>query len=156
MTAFGPSVSEPLDQATLAYIAGVIDVMGRISTRAVGDADLPQVAVSCSNEALLRWLGTLTGVRPFLTTRSYHRHACGTHCPTPHSEVTSVSGRWVVSGVKATVMLRALRPMLRLQAEDADAALLAAHEAHFKPATLRKMLALGWPGGEEPGVDITR
>jgi len=138
-------VPDPLDAQTLAYVAGVIDVMGRISTRAVGDAELPQVAVSCSNEALLRWLGELTGVRPFLTSRSYHRHACGSHCPTPHSEVTSVSGRWLVAGAKATIVLRAVRPMLRLQSDDADEALRAADAAGFKPATVAKMTALGWP-----------
>lgn len=144
-----------LDPQTLAYLAGIIDVQARITTRSVGDATLPMVAVSSPNHALLHWLGEITGVRPFVTSRSYARHACGTHCPSPHAHVTSTSGRWCVSGAKATVLLRAVRPLLRLQAEDADAALAAGRAAAFKPATVAKMRQLGWPvaAGQASGVD---
>ena len=130
--------------ADVAYAAAVIDTMGRITTRTVREAELPLLAVSCPNEPLLQWLGDLTGVRPFITKRSYSKHACAVHCPDPHQHIVSVSGRWSLSGAKATVLLLNVRPYLRFQLEAAQQAIDVGLSAGFKPATLEKMRALGW------------
>ena len=134
-----------LDVATLAYCAGVVDVGGRITSRTVRVAVLPVLAVSSPNLELLNWLGELTGVRPFSTSRSYGRAACTIHCPDAHEHVISTSGRWSVSGVKATVVLAAVHPYLRLQGEAADEAVQLGLRVGRKPATVARMLELGWP-----------
>lgn len=134
-----------LSVADLAYIAGVIDTRGHIATRSVRGATLPLLAVSSSESALLEWLGDATGTRPVSTRRDYGRMGCSAHCPEPHLHVTSVSGRWSVTGVKATVVLFGVAPYLRVRAEDAQAAVTLGLSAGFKQATVTKMAALGWP-----------
>ena len=133
-----------MDEADLAYLAAVIDTQGRISTRQVREAVLPQLAVSGPNESLLRWLGDITGVRPVVTARDYGRHPCAVHCVEPHQHVRSLSGRWSVSGAKATVVLHAVLPYLRFQRDEALQAVELGLASRYKPATVVKMQALGW------------
>ena len=84
-------------------------------------------------------------MRVVVTRRSYAKAGCAEHCKEKHLHVTSESGRWSVSGAKATVILAAVLPYLRLQHEEARGALLVGLGAPFKPATLRQMEQLGWP-----------
>lgn len=130
--------------ADLAYIAAIVDTQGHITTRTVRETVLPALAVSSPNTALLTWLGQLTGTRPTITRRQYGRAACSEHCPDAHQHVTSVSGRWSVTGAKATVVLHSVTPYLRLRTEEAAEAVRLGTAARFKPATVAKMLALGW------------
>lgn len=133
-----------LDVTTVAYVAGVVDLQGLIRTRMVEDTELPYLGVSGPNTPMLRLLGELTGTRPTVTRRSYSRAGCSEHCAEKHQHVVSISGRWSISGVKATVVLWNVRPHLRLQADEAAAALAVGMRAPFKAATLRKMVELGW------------
>jgi hypothetical protein len=136
--------------ADLAYLAGVIDTQGRITTRRTADGTLlPMVAVSTRDTRLLRWLGQISGMRPVTTRRNYSKAGCGQHCPDKHQHIVSESGRWSVSGAKATIILRAVRPYLRLQQEEVGHALTVGLEAPFKPATPQKMAGLGWELPEE-------
>lgn len=128
----------------IVYIAAVIDTQGHITTRTVRDATLPLVAVSGKNDELLRWLGRMTGVRPFITTRDYSRHACNIHCPSAHQRIVSFSGRWSLSGIKATILLQGILPYMRFQRVAAIDAIQVGLEAGYKPATIEKMKALGW------------
>lgn len=151
-----------LDIATVAYVAGIVDTQGIIRTRTAGDTELPFVAVSGSNEGMLRYLAEITGTKVTITRRSFSRAGCAEHCAEKHQHIVSVSGRWSVSGVKATVLLYNIRPYLRLQVEEARSALVVGTSTRFKPATVEKMRTLGWSvptfegervGGGERGPD---
>lgn len=133
-----------MDVATLAYAAAIIDTQGIIRTRMAGDTELPYVGVHGNNEPMLRYLGEITGTKVTIVRRAYSKAGCAQHCAEKHQHVQSVSGRWSVSGVKATVLLHNLRPYLRLQHDDAIAALNVGVTAPFKPATIQKMRELGW------------
>jgi hypothetical protein len=135
---------DALRVADLAYIAAVIDTRGHIASRSVREAMLPLLAVSSPEVALLNWLGEITGTRPVTTSRSYGRAGCSEHCPDAHQHVTSISGRWSVTGVKATVVLFNVAPYLRVRAQDAADAMALGLSAGFKRATVQKMAALGW------------
>jgi hypothetical protein len=144
---------EPLSAQTLAYLAGILDVQARIGLRAVPEGYLPLVAISSTNLPLLEWLGALTGTRTYFGKRDYTRHTCSKHCPEAHEHIVSVNARWEVTGAKATVLLRAVRPMMHLRATDVDSLLAATSDARFKPATLRKMAELGWPVDTDENSD---
>lgn len=135
---------QALTEADVAYVAAVIDTQAKITYRKVRDSLLPQVQVCGSNTALLRWLGDLTGVRPIVTERDYTKHNCTIHCPTRHARIVSVSGRWTISGAKATVLLHTVLPYLRFQVQTAQEAVAVGMAVHYKGATVRKMQALGW------------
>lgn len=146
-----------IEEADKAYCAGVIDLAGVIRTRKINtDTELPYVALSGSNEAMLRHFARLTGTRAFVTSRNYYKAGCAEHCQAKHQHVVSTSGRWSLSGVKATVLLHNLRPYLRIQADAARDAVLVGLEAPFKAATLRRMLQLGWEAPPEFADDTVR
>lgn len=128
----------------LAYIAGAVDLIGNIRTRLAGDTELPMIAMSGNNAAMLNYLADVTGTRAVVTRRAYSKAGCAEHCSEKHQHVVSASGRWSVTGAKATVVLWNLRPFVRLQAEALRAALVVGLGANHKPGTVAKMAALGW------------
>lgn len=134
-----------MEATDLAYLAGVIDVRGNITTRRAAGTLLPLTAVSTKETRLLEWLCSITDMRMVTTERAYARGGCALHCAEKHVHISSVSGRWSVTGAKATIVLAAVRPFLRLQADEADLALAVGLKAPHKPASLSKMAALGWP-----------
>lgn len=130
----------------LAYLAGVIDTHATVRTRTLSnDTVLPMVAINCPNLPLLTYLSELTATKVISTRREYSKAGCVEHCPEKHQHIVSASGRWSLTGVKATVLLCAVHPYLRLQRYDTDQAIEVGLRAPHKPATLTKMLALGWP-----------
>ncbi len=131
----------------MAYLAGVLDTRAVVRTRLVpGSVSvLPFLAVSCGDVDLLSWLGSLTGVRVTTTARGYDKHRCLEHCTKAHEHIRSVSGRWSLTGVRATVVLCATREWVRFHEEAWDRGIVAGLEAPRKPAVLQKMAALGWP-----------
>lgn len=135
----------PLTQSDLAYVAGVVDTLGVLRTRQVGDTRLTMLAVHSPNLPLLGYLAGLCGTKVTTVKRGYDRAGCSEHCPDRHQHITSVSGRWSVTGAKATVVLAAVRPYLRLQGYACDQVLAAAARAPSKPATWEHMASLGWP-----------
>lgn len=138
-----------IEAVELAYVAGVVDTQAVIRTRALeGGTLLPMVAVHGPNARLLDYLANTTGTRVTTVRRGYSKAGCSDHCPDQHQHITSTSGRWSVTGVKATVLLCAVRPHLRLQGYDADEAIDVGLVAPRKPATLGRMTALGWPTPE--------
>lgn len=107
------------------------------------------MALSLPQPALITWLSELTGVAPVITRRSFTKHRCTEHCPSSHQSIESLSARWSVTGARATVVLRAVRPWLIFQADAADWVLELTKDSSFKPATVEKMRALGWPVPEK-------
>jgi hypothetical protein len=137
-----------MDPEQLAYVAGLLDAIGRIRVRELANGTrLASVGISSPNMPLLRHMAELTGVGLTTVQRDYQRLGCGEHCQKPHLHVVSVTGRWEVTGARAQVVLRATRPYLVTRAADADHALAVAEDAPRKGATLRKMADLGWALG---------
>lgn len=136
----------------LAYVAALIDTRATFTSRQVRDTVLPQVAISGKPFPVLQWLGDITGVRVVPTEREYVKAGCAEHCLEKHQHIKSASGRWCVAGVKATVVLAAVQPYLRLQPAEVDELLAVGLKAGRKNATVEKMRALGWPipNGLEP------
>jgi hypothetical protein len=134
-----------MEIGTRAYIAGVIDLLGVIRLRVTPQGtQLPSVAINSGNIPMLQYLAKTTGTRAITTRRQYVKAGCSEHCRTKHQHVTSVSGRWSVTGVKATVVLWNIEPFMRLQSDQVRTALLVGLHTGFKPATVAKMTQLGW------------
>ena len=134
-----------LTVADLAYIAALIDTRGALASRTVRDAVLPQVAISGRPFPALQWLGEVTGVRVVPTERDFTKAGCAEHCSEKHLHVRSLSGRWMISGAKATIVLAAVQPYLRLRAAEVEDAVALGLAANFKGATAQAMRKLGWP-----------
>lgn len=138
-------MTDPLTVSDIAYVAGVIDAQGGIRTRITTEGtELPMVYVHGPNLAILHLLADLTGTKVTEVKRGYTKAGCTEHCPDKHQHVTSVSGRWSVTGVKATVLLWNIRPYLRFHRDAAVSALAVGMSSPFKMATPGKMAALGW------------
>lgn len=134
----------------LAWCAGLIDSMGSIKTRPMSTgSELTYVAISSPRLDLLDIMADLTGTSVVTVKRDYKRLGCGEHCTEAHQHVLSVTGRWSLTGAKATVFLAAIEPYLRTKKEEVRAALDLGMDAPVKPATLKKMYDLGWPPVEE-------
>lgn len=136
-----------MEELELAYLAGVLDTRAVVRTRLVGGSAsvLPYLAMSCGDAPLLQWLAQITGTGVTVTDRGYDKHRCLEHCSAAHEHVRSVSGRWSVSGVKATVVLAGTRPWVRFQWAEWDRAVEVGIGAPRKSATVEKMVGLGWP-----------
>lgn len=131
--------------ADKAYLAAIVDTLANLRTRTTERSVLPEVQVNCPNLDLLAWLGQVTGTAHFQTRRDYLRHVCTDHCPSAHAHVRSTSGRWSVTGTRATVLLIGVAPYLRLRTGEAEELIGVGLAAGWKPATVTKMAALGWP-----------
>lgn len=138
-----------LTEPEIAYLAGVVDSCARIKVTTVNGTDLPLVAVSGPNMALLDVLSAHTGVKNFVTRRDYDRHRCGLHCKEAHDHIVSVSGRWAVNGARATILLAAIQPHVHVQTKEVAEVLAVGLAAPRKAATIQKMADLGWPVPEE-------
>lgn len=138
-----------LTDADLVYVAAVVDLLGHVTVRSMEGTDLPYIAISTRHVELLSDLGEMTGTKVLTTRRAYNQHRCREHCDEAHQHVESVSGRWQLTGAKATVLLAAIKPFIRFQKTDIEEALKVGLGAPKKPATPNKMKALGWPIPEE-------
>lgn len=134
----------------MAYVAAIIDTHAIIRTRlAPGtETELPFVGVHGPNVGMLAFLAGLTGTKVTTVRRQYMKAGCAEHCKEKHQHIQSVSGRWSVSGVKATVLLFNVRPYIRLQGDDLRYALDVGLRAGYKASTVTKMTALGWDAPE--------
>src|SRR5262245_1217884 len=135
-----------LTEIELAWCAGVIDSLGLIKTRPMKTgSELGYVAVSTTKIDILNRLAELTGVRSVMVHREYKRLGCGEHCKEPHLHVSSTTARWSLTGARAVVFLSAIEPYLRAKQGQATDVIAAGMIAPQKPATTRKLYALGWP-----------
>lgn len=145
-----------LEVGTLAYVAGVIDHQGLIRTRTLPHGtELPLVGLHGPNTRMLDFLAELTGTRAITTRRSYSKAGCAEHCKEKHQHITSTSGRWSVTGAKATVLLWNIRPYVHIQVDEVRSALVVGLTTNVKPATITKMADLGWdipPFGETKSI----
>lgn len=139
-------VRQQLAPEKIAWIAGVVDVMAALRFRGVGESgtELPLVAVSTANLAVVNVLADATGMKVTPVSRDYVKNGCSKHCPQAHMHVVSVTGRWSVTGVRATVLLHNLLPYMQVQAEEAEKLVAVGLRSPRKPAVIEKMVRLGW------------
>src|SRR5438105_3245627 len=104
--------------ADKAYIAALVDTLGKLTSRVVHADELPVVTIQ-GKHAVLPWLAEVTGVKAMRLAKSYDRHQCSQHCPSKHTGIESWSYRWQLTGARAAVLLANIEPYLRLQAADA-------------------------------------
>lgn len=134
-----------VDEPTLAYIAGVVDLLGNIKVRELDNGTrLPQVQIHGDHMRTLTYLGELTETKAIVARRSYARAGCAEHCKEKHQHIESRSGRWSLTGVKATIVLWNIRPYLRVQADAAIEAINVGTSTRFKPGVVSRMRELGW------------
>lgn len=145
---------EPLTEADLAWVAGVIDALANLRLRNAGGSPLPEIQVNGQFPALQDRLAKMTGTTAISTRRDFTRHNCTEHCPSKHAHIQSVSGRWSITGVRALVVLAAIRPYIRLRPGLVDDLIAAGMTAQWKGQTLRSMSALGWPLPERPADPV--
>lgn len=133
-----------IDIPQLAYAAAIIDTLAVMKTREVGPTKLPEVTINARHAAALTWLGEQTGTKISKITRDYHRGGCGEHCPEPHIHIVSVSGRWSITGVKATIVLHNVLPYLRIQRVEAIDLVTAGQTIGYKGQVVEDMRDRGW------------
>jgi hypothetical protein len=136
-----------LDVRDVAYAAALVDTLGVLSLREVGPTQLPNVAIQGRYAETLAWLGEMTGTRLTTISRDFVRNACNActhHCPEPHVHIKSTSVRWVVTGVKATIVLHNLAPFMRVQRDAALTMVEAGRTIGYKGNVIEQMREKGW------------
>lgn len=150
--------------AQLAWMAGVVDLKGKIiykanQKRAPGSKQIT-LYIESTQFPIIKKLGSLTGTSPELkTTRDRHegwyRRSCEEHCPSQHVHVVAgefpPAARWTISGSPMAVVLTALLPYL-IQDKGFSEATAYAYEnmvlsgqgAGATVSSLRRLHALGW------------
>jgi hypothetical protein len=127
-----------MSEAKLAYIAALVDTLGKLSTRVVTRDELPVVTIQGKYE-ILEWLAVVSGVKLIKLDKSYSRHQCTEHCPDKHMAIESFSYRWQLVGARAVVLLEAIEPYLKLQAFEARRLIRLSTDVAFKPDTIKDM-----------------
>lgn len=130
-------------QADLSYAAALIDSFGTLKVREVHETLLPEVIIQ-GKIAALPWLAEITGVKVIEIRKGYNRHQCTDHCPQAHTRIESLTGRWVVTGARATVVLHNVEPYMRVQARKARDLVEAGQAIGYKTNVVNDMIKLGW------------
>lgn len=130
-----------MTEAELAYVAALVDTLGRLWTRKVHADELPMLTIQGKHEILL-WLAEITQVKLMRLDRAYSKHNCTEHCPTRHQDIASWTYRWELNGGKAIVLLEAIEPYLRLKGREARKLIEASQVIAFKPKLMADMRRL--------------
>lgn len=155
-----------MEAVDLAWMAGVIDLKGRIVVKRNKSRATPQIvlAVQCKELAVIRRLGMLTGTNPELMearpTPDFMRKGCDDHCPEAHVHVTHggypagtmpSTARWTITGVGMAILLAALKPYLQVDREyDEAVEAITANMVHQGQGVgmvrkqIERMKELGW------------
>ncbi len=134
-----------IPESDLAYLAGVVDVLGRIWSRPSSNGRrLPLLEINGNRPELLAWLGEITSTDIIPTSRDYMRSGCEEHCPQQHVHTISNSTRWSVTGAKATIVLFNIEPFIFLRRPEVEFALGLGMMAEMRAQTVRDMKTNGW------------
>lgn len=134
-----------IPETDLAYLAGVLDVLGRIWHRpSANGRRLPLLELNLKQPDLMAWLGEITGTDVVTTSRDYMRMGCAEHCAESHVHSVSTSTRWSVTGAKATIVLFNIEPYAFLKRPEVEFALGLGMMAEMRAQTVRSMRAKGW------------
>jgi hypothetical protein len=130
-----------MTEAERAYIAALVDTLGKLTVRRVHRDELPVITIQGKYE-ILPWLAEATGVKLMRLEKAYARHQCTDHCPERHMAIESWTYRWQLVGARAVVLLEAIEPYMKLQGRLARDLVAAGRGVAFKPAVLREMREL--------------
>lgn len=149
-----------LPVAQLAWMAGVIDLKGKIIYKNNKARATRQIVlyVESTQIAIVRELARMIGTNPEMKKvpdkADFYRRPCTDHCPTEHSHVNAEFpqvARWTVSGAAAAVVLLNLAPYMRVdKGFDAviiqifEQATLSGQGSAATIAALRRLENLGW------------
>lgn len=137
---------EPLTDVQIAYVAGVVDARGHLSTNDRHGFRQPRIRITTRRRELLHRIAELTGTVVVDQTAGYQKRNCAEHCKDQHVHVYRQSAQWTVDSSRATILLYNVLPYLVAQADDARTLLLAGLE-RFPPARgdmPKRMTELGW------------
>ncbi len=134
-----------IPETDLAYLAGVVDVLGRIWTRPSSNGRrLPLLELNANRPELMEWLSDLTRTDVVVTSRDYMRLGCAEHCSESHVHTVSTSTRWSVTGAKATIVLFNIEPYVFLKRPEVEYALGLGMMSEMRAQTVRDMKTRGW------------
>lgn len=156
-----------LDAATRGWVAGVLDLQGRIVTKKSKDRnnDRPALCLTVRSKetAIVNRLMELTGTKPMPrhpdALEEWMRRPCAEHCPQMHSHVKSQAyfwqmpmvTEWTITGVGAAIVLHNVLPYVSTSGKLQDAyatamanAVLSGQGSGQTRKTMLRMLALGW------------
>lgn len=146
-----------MTEIPLGYIAGILDANAIFRVRTTpGGTELPAVHVHGLPMPIMTVLAKYTGTKVTTVTRDYSRSPCAEHCDERHQHVVSISGRWSVTGARATVLIHAILPHLQAQRYAATEVLAVGLSAPKKSTTYNKMAQLGWPIPAPPEETTTK
>jgi hypothetical protein len=153
----------------LGWVAGVIDLRGRLITKNNRQRATPQMVlmVESKETRVIRELSNLTGTRPEEMNqrplKDFMRRGCSEHCPEAHihihdedDRVMPPIARWTVTGAGMYVVLSNVLPYIQIdrgytEAMDtvlANTVLLGQGSAAVR-ASLQRLYSLGWELPEE-------
>jgi len=151
-----------LPMASLGWMAGIIDIKGRLIRKNNQKRKTPQsvLTVDSKDTAIIRRLGSLTGTRPeFKNTKAmsdFIRRGCNEHCPEAHVHVHDKEwiveiSRWTITGAGLVVVLGNLLPYLAIDRgydqaieEIEEDTVLAGRGSHAVYLTLARLRDLHW------------
>lgn len=157
------TVSKGISPAELGWMAGVIDLKGRIIRKKNKKRATPQLVlmVESAQKSVIKELGRLTGTSPEESRQGgfkagWDRRACAEHCPDDHVHVDGWAypavSRWTLTGTAMGVVLWNLSPLLRndergfmaVRDEALDQGALYGRGSGATLAALNRLHALGW------------
>lgn len=134
-----------MEPADLAYVAALVDSFAVLRLRDVNGTALPQVTIQSKRVASLDWLAEVTGVAVMGIAKDYSKHQCTDHCPDRHMRIEASTRRWQLTGARATIVLHAVEPYMRVQGRDARQLVHEGLAAGYKGDVVIGMRGLGWP-----------
>lgn len=151
-----------LPSVQLGWMAGILDLKGRVLTKKNQTRATPQVVmyVETKENDIVRELGRMTGLHPEMMripdTAVFYRRPCTEHCPEAHSCVDEREytfpqvGRWTITGAVIAVILINVEPFMRtkrfegLTLQIMEQASFTGRGAGATVKAIRRLEALGW------------
>lgn len=154
-----------MSPAKLGWMAGIIDLKGRLIFKNNQTRRTPQVvlAVQTKELAVLHRLGEMTGTSPEMQknrdVKDFMRRNCTEHCPEKHTAMDGQyphgqlppNGRWTITGAGMVAVLHGLAPYIQVDRGYETAIQLVLHGVQLTGqgspavhASLDRLRRLGW------------
>jgi hypothetical protein len=147
-------------QTDLAWMAGVIDLKGRLTYKTNRARRTRQITLNVDSKEfhVVRRLCSMTGTKPEMRTTSpvsdYLKRGCSEHCPEAHVHAEGFahgSTRWTITGAAMVVVLDNIEPYISLDRgfseaidEVVNGLTLEGRGATAVLGSLSRLLGLGW------------
>jgi hypothetical protein len=156
-----------LSPATLGWMAGIIDLKGKIYQKKNAQRATPQTVLMVESRypGIIRKLGALVGTSPeYMASKplkEFMRRACTEHCLEPHIHVNDdrimpMVSRWTCTGIVCAIVLDTLEPLLvedkgfrEYKLEILAGTPMEGQGATAVMAAINRMVTLGWPMPEQ-------